>query len=84
MADSSRAWLLDEISERGFPTYFVPFEDVRGDALEKITGGRWTVVAAGRRAHLMRTSAAFGIAPVSPQLILCFIAEKVLGLPKSY
>ncbi|MBI4190910.1 MAG: acyl-CoA/acyl-ACP dehydrogenase [Betaproteobacteria bacterium] len=24
------------------------------------------------------------IVPVSPQLILCFIAEKVLGLPKSY
>ena len=24
------------------------------------------------------------IAPVSPQLILSFIAEKVLGLPKSY
>lgn len=24
------------------------------------------------------------IAPVSPQLIMCFIAEKVLGLPKSY
>jgi acyl-CoA dehydrogenase len=24
------------------------------------------------------------IAPVSPQLALCFIAEKVLGLPKSY
>ena len=24
------------------------------------------------------------IAPVSPQLILCYIAEKVLGLPKSY
>jgi acyl-CoA dehydrogenase len=24
------------------------------------------------------------IAPVSPQLILCFIAEQVLGLPKSY
>ncbi|WP_374569849.1 acyl-CoA dehydrogenase family protein [Phenylobacterium sp.] len=24
------------------------------------------------------------IAPVSPQLILCFIAERVLGLPKSY
>ncbi|MDB5382291.1 MAG: hypothetical protein JWO26_1923, partial [Rhodospirillales bacterium] len=23
-------------------------------------------------------------APVSPQLILCFIAEKVLGLPRSY
>ncbi|TAL90193.1 MAG: acyl-CoA dehydrogenase [Candidimonas sp.] len=24
------------------------------------------------------------IAPVSPQLVLCYIAEKVLGLPKSY
>ena len=24
------------------------------------------------------------IAPIAPQLILCFIAEKVLGLPKSY
>ncbi|MEX3977988.1 acyl-CoA dehydrogenase family protein [Paraburkholderia sp. EG287A] len=24
------------------------------------------------------------LAPVSPQLIMCFIAEKVLGLPKSY
>jgi len=25
-----------------------------------------------------------GIAPISPQLILSFVAEKVLGLPKSY
>jgi acyl-CoA dehydrogenase len=24
------------------------------------------------------------IEPVSPQLVLCFIAERVLGLPKSY
>ena len=24
------------------------------------------------------------IAPVDPHLILCYIAEKVLGLPKSY
>ena len=24
------------------------------------------------------------IAPVSPNMILCYIAEKVLGLPKSY
>ena len=24
------------------------------------------------------------LAPVSPQLVLCLIAEKVLGLPKSY
>lgn len=24
------------------------------------------------------------IAPVSPQLVLCYIAERVLGLPRSY
>jgi len=24
------------------------------------------------------------LAPVSPQLIMCYIAEKMLGLPKSY
>jgi acyl-CoA dehydrogenase len=24
------------------------------------------------------------IAPVTPHLILCFIAERVLGLPRSY
>ncbi len=32
----------------------------------------------------MRESMIPRLAPVSPQLILCFIAEKVLGLPKSY
>jgi acyl-CoA dehydrogenase len=32
----------------------------------------------------LRESLVGRIAPVSPQLILCFIAEKVLGLPKSY
>jgi acyl-CoA dehydrogenase len=24
------------------------------------------------------------IAPISPELVLCYIAERVLGLPKSY
>ncbi|MDR3067683.1 MAG: acyl-CoA/acyl-ACP dehydrogenase [Comamonas sp.] len=32
----------------------------------------------------MRESWIPRLAPVSPQLIMCFIAEKVLGLPKSY
>jgi acyl-CoA dehydrogenase len=32
----------------------------------------------------LRESMIARIAPVSPQLILCFIAERVLGLPKSY
>jgi acyl-CoA dehydrogenase len=34
--------------------------------------------------RLLRESYIPRIAPVSAQLILCFIAEKVLGLPKSY
>ncbi|MEN9315684.1 MAG: hypothetical protein RIS35_2077 [Pseudomonadota bacterium] len=34
--------------------------------------------------RLMRESMIARIAPVSPQLILSFIGEKVLGLPKSY
>ena len=32
----------------------------------------------------LRESLVGRIAPVTPQLILCFIAERVLGLPKSY
>ena len=32
----------------------------------------------------LRESFVGRIAPVSPQMILCFIAERVLGLPKSY
>ncbi|MBE0615255.1 MAG: acyl-CoA/acyl-ACP dehydrogenase [Burkholderiales bacterium] len=32
----------------------------------------------------LRESLVGRIAPISPQLILCFIAEKVLGLPRSY
>src|SRR5690349_160602 len=49
VADSSRAFLLDEISSHGFPTYFVPFDDVRDDVLVDSTEGRWSVVAGGRR-----------------------------------
>ncbi len=34
--------------------------------------------------RLMREVMICRIAPISPQLILCYIAEKALGLPKSY
>ncbi len=34
--------------------------------------------------RLFRESILLRIAPITPQLIKCFIAEKVLGLPKSY
>jgi acyl-CoA dehydrogenase len=32
----------------------------------------------------LREAIAVRIAPISPQLLLCFVAEKALGLPKSY
>jgi len=32
----------------------------------------------------LRESLVGRIAPITPQLILCYIAERVLGLPKSY
>jgi acyl-CoA dehydrogenase len=34
--------------------------------------------------RLLRESLIPRIAPVSPELTLCFVAEKALGLPKSY
>ena len=34
--------------------------------------------------RLFREAMISRLAPVSPQLVLCFIAQKVLGLPKSY
>ena len=34
--------------------------------------------------RLMREVMICRIAPVSPQLVLCYIAEKALGMPKSY
>ena len=34
--------------------------------------------------RLFRESMLFRIAPISRELVKCFIAEKVLGLPKSY
>lgn len=34
--------------------------------------------------RLMREVMLFRLAPVTPQLIKCFVAEKVLGLPRSY
>ena len=34
--------------------------------------------------RFLRESLIPKLAPVSPQLVLCYIAERVLGLPKSY
>jgi uncharacterized protein (DUF427 family) len=50
VADSSRALLLTEFGPQGFPTYFLPFDDVRPGVLVDGSGGRWSVAAGGRRA----------------------------------
>lgn len=51
VADSSRALLLTEFGPQGFPTYYLPFDDVRPGVLVDETDGRWSVVAGGRRAE---------------------------------
>jgi len=59
-------------------------------AAELVGLGRCAVARAAKYAkeyqveRYLRESLVGRIAPVSPQLILCFIAERVLGLPKSY
>src|SRR5918998_6429235 len=50
VADSSRALLLTQFGPEGLPTYFLPFDDVRPGMLVDGSGGRWSVVAGGRRA----------------------------------
>src|SRR4051794_10057783 len=50
VADSSHAQLVVQFGPHGFPTYFVPFEDVRPGVLVDESDGGWSVVAGGRRA----------------------------------
>jgi uncharacterized protein (DUF427 family) len=50
VADSARAQLLVQYGPAGFPTYYLPREDVRPGVLEG-DGPPWTVVAGGRRAE---------------------------------
>jgi acyl-CoA dehydrogenase len=49
-----------------------------------MTHGGYGYAAEYHVERYLRESLVGRIAPVTPQLILCFIAEKVLGLPKSY
>ena len=57
----------------------------RGD--HYLVSGQKVWISTAREYHVeryLRESWIPRLAPVSPQLILCYIAEKVLGLPKSY
>src|SRR3954451_21964453 len=49
VAESSRAQLLIQYGPGGFPTYFLPMEDVRPGVLVDETATGWSVVAGRRR-----------------------------------
>jgi uncharacterized protein (DUF427 family) len=50
IADSERALLLSQFGGKDrLPTYYLPLDDVRSDALVEEPEGRWTVVAGGLR-----------------------------------
>ena len=49
-----------------------------------MTHGGYGYAAEYHVERYLRESLVGRIAPVTPQLILCYIAERVLGLPKSY
>ena len=51
VADSARALLLIEHSEKRMPTYYLPLDDVRPGVLTDERDGRWSVVAGDRRAE---------------------------------
>lgn len=51
VADSARALLLIEHSEKRMPTYYLPLDDVRPGALTDERDGRWSVAAGDRRAE---------------------------------
>jgi uncharacterized protein (DUF427 family) len=51
VADSDRALFLSQFGGRdGFPTYYLPLDDVRPGVLVDESDGRWSVLAGGRRA----------------------------------
>ncbi|MGA5299330.1 DUF427 domain-containing protein [Nucisporomicrobium flavum] len=55
VADTQRAQLLIRYGPQGFPTYFVPLEDVRPGVLVDETPDGWSVEAGGRRAEAAAT-----------------------------
>ena len=69
-----------------------PYAELRHGTISEILERETAVMVHGGMGYakeyhverLLREALIPRIAPVSPELILCFIAEKALGLPKSY
>jgi len=82
------AWLYDQGkpcgAEANAAKYFCAEAGFRACETAVLTHGGYGYAKEYHVERYLRESMLPRIAPVSPQLILCFIAEKVLGLKKSY
>jgi acyl-CoA dehydrogenase len=82
------AWLYDQGkpcgAEANAAKYFCAEAGYRAAETAVLTHGGFGYAKEYHVERYLREAMLPRIAPVSPQLILCFIAEKVLGLPKSY
>ena len=82
------AWLYDEGqpcgAEANAAKYFCAEAGFRAAETAVLTHGGFGYAKEYHVERYFREAMLPRIAPVSPQLILSFIAEKVLGLPKSY
>jgi len=82
------AWLYDNekscAAEANAAKYFAAEAGFRACETAVLTHGGMGYAKEYHVERYMREAMLPRIAPISPQLILCFIAEKVLGLPKSY
>lgn len=82
------AWLYDQGrscgAEANAAKYFCAEAGFKATETAVLTHGGFGYAKEYHVERYMREAMLPRIAPVSPQLILCFIAEKVLGLPKSY
>ncbi|CAB3954338.1 Acyl-CoA dehydrogenase fadE12 [Achromobacter insolitus] len=82
------AWLYDQArpcgAEANAAKFFCAEAGFRACETAVLTHGGMGYAKEYHVERYLREAMLPRIAPVSPQLILCYIAEKVLGLPKSY
>jgi acyl-CoA dehydrogenase len=82
------AWLYDQHkpcgAEANAAKFFCAEAGYRAAETAVLTHGGFGYAKEYHVERYLREAMLPRIAPISPQLILCFIAEKVLGLPKSY
>jgi acyl-CoA dehydrogenase len=82
------AWLYDNKQECGAEANSAKYLGARAayEACERaiLTHGGYGYAKEFHVERFLREVMIARIAPVSEQLILCYVAERVLGLPKSY